>query len=73
MEEPAEPVVASPLGYVPDLMVDNSILECAGLGFGEEESYLLMNSLKVFWHLNLTLTETFLIINWMLPESLLIK
>jgi hypothetical protein len=26
---------------------DNRVLESAGLGFGEEESYLLMKSLKV--------------------------
>ena len=36
------------MGYIPDLLVDNTILECAGLGFGEEESLLLMKSIKVF-------------------------
>jgi len=41
--EAAEPAA---LGYVPDLLSDNKILEWAGLGFGEEESYLLMKSLK---------------------------
>ena len=43
-EAPAEP---APLGYLPDLLADNQMLEWAGLGFGEEESYLLSKALKV--------------------------
>ena len=49
-EVPAEPVEQNPLGYIPDLLADNTILEYAGLGFGEEESYLLMKSLKVLFN-----------------------
>lgn len=45
------------MGYVPDLLADNSVLECAGLGFGEEESHLLMKSLKVRFNRYATLIE----------------
>lgn len=38
---------AAAIGYVPDLLEDNKTLEWAGLGLGEEESYLLIKSLKV--------------------------
>jgi hypothetical protein len=46
-EAPPEAAELPALGYIPDLLEDNQILECAGLGFGEEESHLLMKSLKV--------------------------
>lgn len=44
---PPEASEAPALGYIPDLLSDNKVLEWAGLGFGEEESYLMMKSLKV--------------------------
>ncbi len=43
-EPPAEP---APLGYVPDILADNQLLEWVGLGFGEEENYMLAKALKV--------------------------
>ena len=48
MEPGGEPVEPSALGHIPDFLNDSRILEWAGLGFGEELTYLLMKSLKVF-------------------------
>lgn len=45
-EEPAEEAEAAPVNNVPDLLSEARVLQWAGIGFGEEETYRLMKSLK---------------------------
>jgi len=42
----------NPIGFVPDLMEDAKVIEWAGIGFGEIETYRIMKSLKVNAFLN---------------------
>lgn len=46
-DEPAEEAEAAPLNNVPDLLSEAKVLQWAGIGFGEEETFRLMKSLKV--------------------------
>ena len=41
-----EAVEVGPVGHVPDLLADAKVIEWAGLGFGEYETYRLQKSLK---------------------------
>lgn len=40
------PVASDPVGYVPDLLNDVKIFQHAGVGFGDNETLLIMRSLK---------------------------
>jgi radial spoke head protein 4A len=45
-EEDQEPPEIGPIGFVPDIMADAKLFEWAGIGFGEQETYRIMKSLK---------------------------
>lgn len=46
-EEGEEPPEVGPIGFVPDLLADSKLFEWAGIGFGEQETYRIMKSIKV--------------------------
>lgn len=47
-EEDQEPIEATPIGYVPDMVKEERLFREVGIGFGEYETFLIFNSLKKF-------------------------
>ena len=45
-EEGEEPPELAPVGNVPNLLVESKVYEWAGIGFGEQETYRIMLSMK---------------------------
>lgn len=45
-EEEAEPPELAPVGYVPDFLKEAKIYQWAGVGFSEQETYIIQKSLK---------------------------
>lgn len=45
-EEEAEAPELNPVGYVPNLLAESRIYQWAGIGFSEQETYLIQKSLK---------------------------